>query len=132
MATTNVTFAVDDKALATAKAYAAEHGTTLNKLVSAFFGGMADARPRPPLSEAQRVCVEYSLGRVTLSEATERLWLQDAGHFLALMRHSGFPLPRLSEDDAERQAEATYDAVREAFGLEPERKARKPRKRAPR
>lgn len=125
----NITFAVDDQALALAKAYAAEHGTTLNKLVGAFLASVGNARPRAALTRSQQTCMDYSLGKITLTEATETLGLQDAGLFLALMRQSGLPLPRLTDDALVAQADGARDAVRAAFGIEQrpgQRRARKP------
>ena len=112
----NITFAVDEMTLAHAKAFAAEHGTTLNKLVNSFLGSIQASRPRPAESEAQQVCLEYSLGNRSLTEAADALGLQDAGLFLALMRRTGLPLPRLGEGAIVRQADASREVFLEAFG----------------
>ena len=126
----NITFAIDDQALASAKAYAAEHGTTLNRLVGAYLASVGTHQSRAAVTRAQQVCMEYSLGRTTLVEATEALRLRDAGHFLGLMRASGLPLPRLTDDALAAQADVTRDAVRAAFGVDRKPRSRRARKAA--
>lgn len=121
----NITFAVDDKALASAKAFASERGTTLNKLVSGFLGSIQADRPRPAVSVAEAVCLRYSLGQCSLMEATAALLLQDAGLMLALMRQSGLPMPQLTDGDIKRQAAESNDVFLEAFGLDKKAKPRK-------
>lgn len=121
----NITFAVDDKALANAKAFASERGTTLNKLVSGFLGSIQADRPRPAVSVTEEVCLRYSLGQCSLIEATATLELQDAGLMLALMRQSGLPMPQLTDDDIKRQATASRSAFMEAFGLDKRARSRK-------
>lgn len=121
----NITFAVDEHALAEAKAFAAEHGTTLNKLVNSFLASMRTHQPRPAVSAAQQVCLEYSLGKRTLTDAADALAMQDAGQFLALMRETGLPVPKLADDVVARQADQTYDEFRAAFGLDRKFRARK-------
>jgi hypothetical protein len=128
----NITFAVDAMTLAHAKAFAAEHGTTLNKLVNSFLSGIQADRPRPAESEAQQVCLEYCLGKRSLTEAADALGLQDAGLFLALVRRAGLPLPRLNDDEIARQAEASKDVFLETFGLNRKSTSRKARAATPR
>lgn len=128
----NITFAVDELTLAHAKAFAAEHGTTLNKLVNSFLSGIQVNRPRPAESDAQQVCLEYCLGKRSLTEAADALGLQDAGLFLALVRKAGLPLPRLTEDEIARQAEVSKEVFREAFGLDRKSTSRKTRAAKPR
>ncbi len=123
----NITFAVDESVLAEAKAFAAEHGTSLNRLVASFLGSVRSRHPRQAVSQAQQVCLDYSLGKRTLTEGADALGLQDAGLFLALMRQTGLPLPKLGEDLATRQADETYDVFGEAFGLTREPSSRKSR-----
>ena len=128
----NITFAVDAITLAHAKAYAAVHGTTLNKLVNSFLGSIQANRHRPAESEAQQVCLEYSLGNRSLTEAADALGLQDAGLFLALVRQTGLPLPRISEREIARQADASRDVFLEAFGLNRKGTLRKAKAAKPR
>ena len=111
--------------MASAKAFASERGTTLNKLVSGFLGSIQADRPRPAVSAAEEVCLRYSLGQCSLMEATAALKLQDAGLMLALMRQSGLPMPQLTEDDIKRQAAESKNAFLEAFGLDKKAKPRK-------
>jgi hypothetical protein len=128
----NITFAVDEMTLAHAKAFAAEHGTTLNKLVNSFLSGIQANRPRRAESEAQQVCLDYSLGNRSLTEAADALGLQDGGLFLALMRRTGLPLPRLGNDEIARQADASRDVFLETFGLDRKRTPRRVKPARPR
>jgi hypothetical protein len=99
----NITFSVEDSALANAKAYASERSTTLNKLVNAYLKSLAQSQPRRSVSKADEVLLDYSLGRKSLLEAAESLGVPDAGHVLALMRRTGLPMPQLPEDMVQQQ-----------------------------
>jgi hypothetical protein len=99
----NITFSVEESALANAKAYASERSITLNKLINAYLKSLGQSQPRRSISKADQVLLDYSLGRKSLLEAAESLGVQDGGYVLALMRRAGLPMPQLSEDLVKQQ-----------------------------
>lgn len=110
----NITFAVNDAALANAKSYAAERSTSLNKLVSAYFASLGREHSHKSVSKTEKALLEYSLGQSNLVDTAQALGLPDAGHVLALMRVAGLPLPELTNSETERQAELGMDFFKRA------------------
>jgi hypothetical protein len=110
----NITFSVEDSALASAKAYASERATSLNKLVNAYLKSLGQTQPRRAVSKADEALLDYSLGRKSLLETVERLGVQDGGHVLALIRRAGLPLPQLPEDVVRQQVAGTLEFFKQA------------------
>jgi Family of unknown function (DUF6364) len=127
----NITFSVEESALANAKAYASERSTTLNKLVNAYLKSLGQDQPRRSISKADEVLLDYSLGKKSLLDAAESLGLHDGGHVLALMRRAGLPLPQLPEKIVEQQASENLEFYKEARSASPRKtkKAKGPAKK---
>jgi hypothetical protein len=115
----NITFSVEDSALASAKAYASERSITLNKLVNAYLKSLGTAQPRQAVSKADQVLLDYSLGRKSSLEAAEDLGVSDAGHVLALMRRAGLPMPQLADEVVQRQVAENLDFFKQARSKQP-------------
>ena len=108
-----INFEVDSAVLANARAYAVLHSTSLNKLVSALFAGLGQiGRHQAPMADpTKRILLDLSSGKSSLLEATDLLGLPDAGYTLRRLSDEGLPLPHLSLDDAQQQADETFDAL---------------------
>ena len=115
----NITFSVEDSALANAKAYVSERSTTLNKLVNAYLKSLGQDQPRRSISKADEVLLDYSLGKKSLLEVAELLGLHDGGHVFALMRRAGLPMPQLPENTVEQQANENLEFFKEAGSKSP-------------
>lgn len=131
MGKAKIGFEVDENDLANAKAFVAKHGGSLNKLVSALFAslGQADASRAPALDPSTRILMSASTGEISVTEAARLLDVPDAGYVLRRLADHGFPLPGLSQSDAQKQLEAARQALDECL-LEPAATPRKRRKRA--
>lgn len=127
----NITFSVEESALANAKAYVSERSTTLNKLVNAYLKSLGQNQPRRSISKADEVLLDYSLGKKSLLEAAELLGLHDGGHVFALMRRAELPLPQLPDNIVEQQASENLEFFKKARSGNPRktRKARGPSKK---
>lgn len=125
----NITFAVDATALANAKAYAAERSTTLNKLINAYLQSLGGAQPRRAVSKAEAILLDYSLGRISLMDATDNLGVPDAGHVFALLRQSGPPFPQLPEAIVRQQVDEHWEFFAEHKRVKPSRVSVKKRRR---
>jgi len=117
--------------LSNAKAYVAKHGGSLNKLVTSLFASLGqDERLLSPVPDpAKKTLLDLSSGKVSLSEATRLLALPDAGYTLRRLADEGLPLPRLPDEVARRQAQASLDAL-SACLVAPPQAEKKPRGRA--
>ena len=131
MGKSKINFEIDQEILANAKAYVAQHGGSLNKLVSAFFSSLGkQERSNAPLTNPDtRILMDVSSGGISLTEGARILGLQDAGFMLQKLRDAGLPLPRLSDADAGKQADAASAAFAEglahvAIKKQPKRKVR--------
>ena len=111
----NIIFAVDDAVLAKAKSYAAKRSTSLKELVSTYFANLERQRTHNSLSKTETALLEYSLGQASLIDTTNALGLRDAGHMYTLMRVSGLPMPELTDNEIERQAELSMDFFKTAL-----------------
>jgi hypothetical protein len=126
-----INFEVDEESLSNAKAYVAKHGGSLNKLVTSLFASLGqDERLLSPVPDpAKKILLDLSSGKVSLSEATRLLALPDAGYTLRRLADEGLPLPRLPDEVARRQAQASLDALSACLVAPPEA-GKKPRGRA--
>ena len=108
MAKSKINFEIEQEILANAKAYIAQHGGSLNKLVSVFFSnlGKQERSNAPLINPETRVLMDVSAGRITLMEGVRMLGLQNAGFLLQKLREAALPLPQLSAMDASAQADA--------------------------
>lgn len=120
MAKAKIHFEIEQEILANAKAYVAQHGGSLNKLVSSFFStlGANERANTPMIDPATRVMLDVSSGDISLFEGARRLGLQDAGHLLQKLRDAGLPLAPLSERDSRKLADAASAAFANCL-LEP-------------
>ena len=120
MGKAKIHFEIDQEILASAQEYAAQHGGSLNSLVSAFFSTLgAKERANTPMPDpTTRVLLEVSSGQTALVEGARMLGMQDAGHLLQKLRDAGLPLPQLSESDSRLLADATSAAFTDCL-LEP-------------
>lgn len=121
MGKAKIGFEVDEIDLATAKAYVAKHGGSLNKLVSALFAslGQDEADRMPALDPATRILMEVSTGKLSIMEAARRLELPDAGYVFHRLAEKGLPLPRLPEDFVRKQLSDARHALDDCL-VEPE------------
>lgn len=105
MAKAKIGFEVDEVDLANAKAYVAKHGTSLNKLVSALFAslGQEESQRQPAVDPLTSTLLAVSVGRLSITEASRRLELPDAGYVLHLLAERRLPLPRLSDEFVKKQ-----------------------------
>ncbi|MBW8832167.1 MAG: hypothetical protein JF606_22690 [Burkholderiales bacterium] len=126
-----INFEVDEESLSNAKAYVAKHGGSLNKLVSSLFASLGqDERLRAPVPDpAKKILLDLSSGKVSLPEATRLLTLPDAGYTLRRLADEGLPLPRLPNDVARRQAQASLEALSACLVTRPVAD-KKPRRKA--
>lgn len=132
MAKSKINFEIEQEILANAKAYVAQHGGSLNKLVSVFFSnlGKQERANAPLINPETRVLMDVSAGRISLMEGVRMLALQDAGFLLQKLREAALPLPQLSAMDASTQADAASAAFADCL-LAPAA-SQKPQKRKPR
>lgn len=110
-----INFEIEDEILANAKAYAARHGGSLNKLVSSFFSQLGQQLGAPEIDPSKKLLLDLSSGKVSLIEATRLLGYQDAGYTLHRMREEGLPMPRLSNETIKRQSAESLDALTECL-----------------
>ena len=108
-------FEIDQASLANAnaKACVARHGGSLNKLVSSLFAtlGQKERLASVAIDPTRRVLLDASTGKLSIIQAAELLGLPDAGYALHRLADVGLPLPRLTEDEVQRQAAASLDAL---------------------
>lgn len=113
MGKAKIGFEVDEKDLASAKAYVAKHGGSLNKLVSALFAslGQDESRQLPVVDQTTRTLLAVSMGSISIMEASRRLELPDAGYVFHLLAEKNLPLPRLSDDFVKKQLREARSAL---------------------
>ena len=114
----NITFSFDQDALAKAKSFAAKHAVSLNSLVAAYLDSLAGKNTAGELSRNEQVLMAYSLGKISLMAAMQDLHVNDPGIVFALLKSSGYPFPKLSDDFIRRQVEGNIDFFRAAVGAE--------------
>jgi hypothetical protein len=100
MGKAKINFEIDEQHLANAKAFAARHRSSLNKLVGAYFAslGQDETMEERPVNPLTKILLEVSLGRLSILDASHELKLPDGGYVLHLMREANLPLPKLPED----------------------------------
>lgn len=98
----NLTVPVDDELLRAAEAHAARRGTTVDGLVRRHLQDVTGLRPdqTPDGDPLGR----FSRGEIGRHEAAQALGV-DYGTLLQQLAERGLPLPSLSQDEVERQAE---------------------------
>lgn len=113
MGKAKIGFEVDEVALANAKAYVANHGISLDQLVSALLASLGqEYRPQQPaIDPLTSTLLAVSVGKLSLMEATQRLELPDAGYVLDLLAQRKLPLPRLPDDFVTKQLAETRNAL---------------------
>jgi hypothetical protein len=128
MGKAKIGFEVDEGDLATAKAYVAKHGGSLNKLVSALFAslGHEEAGQLPALDPATSILLAVSMGKISIMEASRRLELPDAGYVFHQLAERGLPLPRLPDDFVKKQLSEAQNALDECL-IEPVKTSKKRR-----
>jgi hypothetical protein len=97
----NTTFNLPEDLVAQAKAYAAEHGTTMTAIVRAHLEAVtsdgADRITDDPI-------LSYSQGRLARSEAIRLLGLRDYAELLVMLGDADLPMPLPPPHDVENQA----------------------------
>lgn len=113
MGKAKIGFEVDEKDLASAKAYVARHGGSLNKLVSALFASLGQDEGRRPalVDPVTSTLLAVSMGNLSIMEASRRLELPDAGYVLHLLAERNLPLPRLPDDFVRMQLDEARSAL---------------------
>jgi hypothetical protein len=126
MGKAKIGFEVDEEDLASAKAYVARHGGSLNKLVSALFAslGQDDARAPAPVDRVTSTLLAVSMGTLSIMEASRRLALPDAGYVSHLLAERNLPLPRLPDDFVQMQLSGARSALDDCL-VEPPASAKK-------
>ncbi len=106
-------FEIEEADLANAKAFVAQHGGSLNKLVSALFASLGQEEKgfAPSIDPSTRVLLEASTGKISIMEAARQLALPDAGFVFHRLAAAGLPLPRLSAAEVKRQLVQAQDAL---------------------
>ncbi|MDQ2823810.1 MAG: hypothetical protein M3Y65_26110 [Pseudomonadota bacterium] len=119
MGKAKIGFEVDEKDLASAKAYVATHGGSLNKLVSALFAslGRNDRRQPAMVDPVTSTLLAVSMGNLSIMEASRRLELPDAGYVLHLLAEKNLPLPRLPDDFVGLQLDAARSALDDCLAV---------------
>jgi hypothetical protein len=111
----NITFSIEDDVLAKAKGFAAKHAVSLNSLIAAYLSSIGQKNTAGEKSKNDEVLLAYSLGKISLMTAAQKLQVNDPGVVFALLRASGYPFPKLSDDVIDRQVDANIDFFRKAL-----------------
>ncbi len=96
----NITFVIDDALLREIKAIAAHHDTSVNALVRNYFSNVvaSGVQETNVLNGNLKTLFDYSVGRISRHRAKAFLGTDDAT-FSNMLRETGFPPPRASQDD---------------------------------
>jgi hypothetical protein len=102
----NTTFNLPDTLLSRAKAYAAEHGTTVTAIIREHLEAVT-ARSGEPVDDA---LLAFSRGRLTKEQAMKAMGLRDYAELLVALGDADLPLPTLAPHEIENQA-ATFARI---------------------
>lgn len=95
----NTTFNLPDELVQHAKAYAAQHGTTMTALVRDHLERITGYRSAPP--EPGDPSTVFSGGRMSKEAAIKALGLRDYAQLLLMLGERNLPLPRLPPHEVE-------------------------------
>lgn len=116
MSRTNITFSLDTRTLAHAKAYAARAGVPLNRVVGQLLDSLGQGLARgDSLNSTQRQLLRYSTGQASLSETVEALGVNDGGIVFAMLRELSLPFPTMEPEEARRLADAALPSLEAAL-----------------
>lgn len=93
----NTTFNLPDDLMQQAKAYAAQHGTTVTALVREHLARVTGYRATPPASND--LLVAFSEGRMTKEAAVAALGLRDYSDLLLALGARGLGMPSLPKHE---------------------------------
>lgn len=99
----NTTINLPESLLRKARSYAEEHHTTLTAIVIEQLEAVTLFSNNDPL-------VLFSRGAITKNQAIKDLGLRDYAELLVAMGSADLPLPRLPQDEIEKQA-ATFASI---------------------
>jgi plasmid stability protein len=102
----NTTFNLPDDLVSRAKAYAAQHGTTVTAIIREHLEAVT-ARSSEPVDDA---LLAFSRGRLTKEQAVKALRLRDYAELLVALGDADLPLPTLPPHEVENQA-ATFARI---------------------
>jgi plasmid stability protein len=97
----NTTLNLPDKLVSRAKAYAAEHGTTMTAIIRAHLEAVTSSGENPI---AHDPLLAYSQGQLSRSEAIRMLGLRDYAELLVALGDADLPMPSAPPHEIENQA----------------------------
>ena len=97
----NTTLNLPDKLVSRAKAYAAEHGTTMTAIIRSHLEAVTSSGENPI---AHDPLLAYSQGQLSRSEAIRMLGLRDYAELLVALGDADLPMPSAPPHEIENQA----------------------------
>lgn len=106
MANKNTTLNLPEALIASTKAYAASHGTTMTAIIRSHLEAVT-AEPERPANDPLQA---YSAGLITRDEAIRRTGVRDYAELLVSLGDAGLSPPRPPEHQIENEA-ATFARI---------------------
>ena len=100
----NTTFNLPEELMARAKAYAANHGTTVTAIIRGHLEAVTSTASH---GSTEGPLTAYSAGRLSRNEAIRQLGLRDYAQLLIALGDADLPIPRPPAHELENQA-ATF------------------------
>jgi plasmid stability protein len=97
----NTTLNLPDKLVSRAKAYAAEHGTTMTAIIRSHLEAVTSSGENPIVHDP---LLAYSQGQLSRSEAIRMLGLRDYAELLVALGDADLPMPSAPPHEIENQA----------------------------
>ncbi|MBI5129106.1 MAG: hypothetical protein HZA66_06670 [Rhodopseudomonas palustris] len=97
----NTTLNLPDKLVSRAKAYAAEHGTTMTAIIRAHLEAITSSGET---RAADDPLLAYAQGQLSRTEAIRLLGLRDYAELLVALGDADLPMPSAPPHDIENQA----------------------------